>query len=187
MTNPPAESIVARFANLLSALRNTYPKQHWGQYLNQHSLPDWSRIVVAGHSSGAGMAALIAKQHKVTRAVLFSSPWDDWHPAGRPRTTADWLSRPSATPLNRWYGEYQAHEDTAGLIHTAFAALKIPPAHQFVFSLDLPPGYRRHHHHNPFHTATTRDIRYAPTWKAMFGQAANVAAAGLAPTGKATP
>lgn len=171
--NSPDESIVSRLTHLLTALEKAHPNEKWGQYL-EHGKPNWQRIVVAGHSSGAGMAALIAKKHKVARVVLFSSPWDDWHPAGHKRQTAAWLSWPSATPMNRWYAEYQKHEDTADLIENAYRALKIPPSHVFVFALNLPPGFRQHHHHNPYHTATDRDVRYAPTWKVMFGKASGL-------------
>lgn len=171
--NNQAESIVTRLVTLLDALDKAHPDQGWSDYL-VNGKPDWSRLVVSGHSSGAGMAALIAKKHKVARVVLFSSPWDDWHPAGQKRQTAEWLSWPSATPMDRWYGEYHQHEDTAKLIGNAFRALKIPPTHQFVFARDLPPGYRHHHSHNPYHTATERDTRYAPTWKVMFGKASEL-------------
>lgn len=175
VTNNVHESIVSRLEHVLTSLAKAHPNEHWGQYLN-HGKPAWKHMVVAGHSSGAGMAAFIAKQHEVDRVVLFSSPWDDWHPAGQKRQTAAWLSWPSVTPLNRWYAEFHEHEDTASLLAAAYKALRIPSGHVFVFALDLPPGYTRHHHHNPYHTATTRDVRYAPTWRVMFGHPSAVEA-----------
>lgn len=175
VSNPPAESVVSRLTHLLQALDREHPGEGWGGYLVDGQ-PDWKRIVVSGHSTGAGMAAYIAKHHEVARVVLFSSPWDDVHPHGQPRRTAPWLSMPSATPLDRWYAEYDRHEDTARLIAAAYAALKIPPQHIHVFSLGLPAGYARRHAHNPYHTVTIRDPRYAAAWKAMFGQAQAVAA-----------
>jgi hypothetical protein len=106
--------------------------------------------------------------------VLFSSPWDDIHLPGQPQTTAPWLSKPSATPMDRWYAEYNQHENTAKLIAKAYAALRIPPDHIHVFSLDLPLAYGKHSS-NPFHDVTIRDSRYTPEWKAMFGSAQEVA------------
>lgn len=174
--NPPAESVVSRLTHLLQALDKAHPGEGWGGYLVDGK-PDWKRIVVSGHSTGAGMAAYIAKTREVARVVLFSSPWDDIHLPGQPRRTAPWLSMPGATPLDRWYAEYHQRENTAKLIADAYAALRIPASHVHVFTLDQPADYARHEHRNPFHKVTIRDARYAPQWKAMFGQAKDVAPA----------
>jgi hypothetical protein len=110
------------------------------------------------------MAAFIAKHHAVRRAVLFSSPWET---TGADRRPAPWLSEPSATPMDRWYAEYNAHENTADLIKAAYGALHIPADHIRVFSLDLPPGVGNSP--NPYHGATAHDPRYAPEWRILFG------------------
>lgn len=166
--NPPAESTVSRLTHLLVALDHDHPAEGWNLYLADGK-PDWQRIVVSGHSTGAGMAAYIAKTREVARVVLFSSPWDDVHPAGQPRTTAPWLSMPSATPPDRWYAAFHRDEDTAKLIAPAYAALRIPPAHVFVFKLDLPGWYASGSHNNPYHHVVLYDARYTAAWKDMFG------------------
>lgn len=172
--NPVGESVVSRLTHLLSWLQAQHPGEGWGLYLD-HGQPAWQRIVVSGHSTGAGMAAYIAKTREVARVVLFSSPWDDVHPQGMPRQTAPWLALPSATPMDRWYAEYNQHEDTAPLIAAAYKALKIPPGHILVFNLALPEGYANRPHHNPYHLIVIRDARYAPAWKKMFGKVEMVA------------
>jgi len=168
--NPPAESVVSRLTHLLQALARAHPGEGWDGYL-AGGMPDWKRIVVSGHSTGAGMAAYIAKTREVARVVLFSSPWDDVHPPGQPSRTAPWLSMPGATPVDRWYAEYNRRENTARLIADAYAALRIPAGHVHVFSLDLPADYAGKHARNPYHTVTIRDARYAAEWRAMFGKA----------------
>ncbi len=164
VSNPPSEAIGARLAALLGALTQDKPGEGWDYYLDGDHLR-WDRIVVSGLSQGAGMAAYIAKHHAVARVVLFSSPWDT---AGADRQPAPWLAMPSATPPERWFAEYHARENTAGLIRNAYAALAIPAGHIRVFSLDLPAGFNGNSP-NPFHGSTIRDKRYIPDWQAMFG------------------
>lgn len=165
ITNPRAEAIVSRFTALLKYLAQTRPEEDWGRYLDGDQI-DWKRIVVAGHSQGAGMAALIAKDHETRRVVLFSSPWD---PTVQ-HTPAPWLYKPSATPMDRWYAEYNVHEETRKLIVNAYGALAIPTDHILAFDLDLPEKMRASNN-NPYHVATIDDPRYAPQWRLMFGQA----------------
>ncbi len=163
VTNPPNETIVARLTNLLRYLTQNKPGEGWDYYLDGDNIR-WDRIVVSGVSQGAGMAAYIARHHAVARAVLFSSPHD---------TTADhvpapWLSLPSATPMDRWYAEYDDRTATAGLIKTAYAALQIPADHVRLFKLDSPHGF----HGNTaeqYDAATIHDMRYIPDWTIMFG------------------
>lgn len=163
--NPRAESIEARLRAALAFLDRQYPTEAWGQYLVDGE-PNWSRMVLSGLSQGAGMAAYIAHRHVVHRVVLFSSPWDvtgvDKHPA-------PWLSEPSQTPASRWFAEYHENEKTARLISNAYQALGIPQKNIWVFRLDLPASAARQNDANPFHSITTRDRRYEPQWRLMFG------------------
>ncbi|WP_114239729.1 hypothetical protein [Dyella sp. C9] len=170
LSTPPAESIVTRFTRMLQALDHDHPGEGWASYLVDGK-PDWKRIVVSGHSQGAGMAALIAKDHEVNRVVLFSSPWDDTHALGHGSQPAPWLSMNSATPATRWFAEYNKREDTAKLIARAYAALDIPQDHILVFDLDLPEDFKGDLKDNPYHPITIRDARYAPLWQVMFGTA----------------
>ena len=124
-------------------------------------------MVVSGLSQGAGMAALIAKDHEVMRVVLFSSPWDWTGPA---RTPAPWLSNRSATPPDRWFAEYHRREHTAVALQRAYAALHIPPDHIRVFDRDIPDRFAAATRSpNPYHGLTVRDPAYEADWRAMFG------------------
>jgi hypothetical protein len=163
--NPPAESITTRLATLLRALAQAKPNEGWDRYLDGDQ-PRWDRILVSGLSQGAGMAAYIAKHHQVARVVLFSSPWDS---TGRDHHPAPWLSQPTATPMERWFAEYNKREKTADLIQAAYAALQIPPDHIRVFARDLPSDFHGNSP-NPYHVITIIDQGYAPDWKIMFGK-----------------
>jgi hypothetical protein len=94
--------------------------------------------------------------------VLFSSPLD----AGPDNTPAQWLGLPSATPADRWFGEYHARETTAALIRNAYAALQIPADHIHVFTQDPTSGF----HGNAYDAGAIRDRRYEADWMVMFGK-----------------
>ncbi len=168
--NPVAESIVARLTAALRVLARDDPTGGWARYLDGDT-PRWDDIVVSGLSQGAGMAAYIAKHHRVRRVVLFSSPWDFTGPERRP---APWLSAPAETPVERWYAEYHSKESTAGLIRRAYTALRIPADHVRVFDRDLAPDAAKGA--NPYHINTIRDVRYADDWRFLFGPADQTAA-----------
>jgi pimeloyl-ACP methyl ester carboxylesterase len=168
----PAESIVNRLVKLLAKLDHDHPSDGWSQYLDGNN-PRWERIVVAGHSQGAGMAAYIAQRKRVARVVLFSSPWDFY---GRDRQIAPWvLDGPRATPSDLWFGAYHEKENTASLIAREYDALRIPSAHVRVFKLEP----TRLVGQNPYHLSmvgnrvTPRDAMNAPAyaeeWKFLVG------------------
>ena len=127
------ESIVARLTKVLAALDHDHPTDGWSRYLKDGQ-PVWSNIAVSGLSQGAGMAAYIAQRTAVARVILFSSPWDNYGPR---RTLAPWVTRGTgATPADRWYAAYHRNENTADIIARAYSALRIPPAHIHVFTLE---------------------------------------------------
>ncbi len=159
--NTAAESIVNRLVKLLQYLDRNHPNSGWRSYI-ANSSPNWQRIVVSGQSQGAGMAALIAKEHIVARAILFSSPWDFVN-AGGQRKLAPWLALPSKTPPDRWFGGYHARENFADLLAQSYAELGIPNDHIRVFNQELPPGFQSRNK-NPFHGQGINDQAYAKQW-----------------------
>src|SRR5579862_3054632 len=167
----PSESIVHRLSALLTTLDRDHPGDGWGGYLDG-AIPNWSRIVVSGHSQGAGMAAYIAQRKAVKRVVLFSSPWDFY---GRDQELAPWILNGSGvTPADRWYAAYHEKENTASIIARAYRALKVPASHIRVFTLEP----RVKNGANPYHLsmvggATPRDANgapaYADQWRFLVG------------------
>ena len=132
----PAESIVTRLTKLLEYLNTQHPDEGWSHYLTKDQ-PKWSRIAVAGHSQGAGMAAYIAKKEKVARVIVLSGAWDRTEVT---KEWAPWVTSLSATPLNRWYAAYHQKETRADAMKLAYVALKIPPDHIRVMTLEPRPG-----------------------------------------------
>lgn len=94
-----ANSIFNRFQHVLTYLVQHDPAGQWDQYLQRGQIR-WDRIVVAGHSQGAGHAAYLAKHFKVQRAVLFAGPQDYLTKFRQP---ASWQARKSATAPNRYF------------------------------------------------------------------------------------
>ena len=60
---------------------------------------DWSRIVVVGHSQGAGHAAYLGKLHPLQAVIMLAGPQDST--ATGP---AEWLKKPGATAPSRFWG-----------------------------------------------------------------------------------
>ena len=148
--NTSAESIVNRLVKLLQYLDRNHRDGSWGGYL-RNGMPEWQRIAVAGQSQGAGMAAFVAKQYRIARVILFSSPWDYVERNGQ-RELAPWISLPSKTPPERWFGGYHARENMADLLARSYGALNIPQGHIRVFDEDLPGGLQSApRSENPFH------------------------------------
>jgi len=94
-----ANSILNRFQKLLLYLAQHDPDGGWGQFVRDGQ-PVWKRILVAGHSQGAGHAAYIGKLYRVDRVLMFSGPQDYMDDLGRP---APWQARKSATPPSRYF------------------------------------------------------------------------------------
>ncbi|PTL59494.1 hypothetical protein [Paraconexibacter algicola] len=93
----PADAVSGRLVSLLTRLG-------WERYLvadagspygaPRRARPDWRRIVVAGHSQGAGHALFLARRLPVARAVMLSGPRDRTANG----TPASWLRGPGTTP-----------------------------------------------------------------------------------------
>lgn len=161
----PQDAIVPRLVWLLKYLDREYPREQWGRYLTDDTI-HWGRVIVTGQSQGAGMAAYLAQEHAVARAVLFSSPWDSFGgKGGRSPTLAPWLSRPSATPHTRWYAGYHGKENTAPLIARAYAALRVPEANVRVWTAEptVLSGP------NPYHGVGVSRLNSPENFAFMFG------------------
>lgn len=93
-------SIQNRLLKALQYLNNTYPTQGWGQYYTGTTVL-WSKLIVSGHSQGAGMAALVAKTRVTDRCIMFTGM--DWWAGGSPPRPYNWMSTVPLTPVDRWY------------------------------------------------------------------------------------
>ena len=89
-------SIYTRTLKLLEYLKAAKPSQNWGQYLTETNTILWSKIIIGGHSQGAGHAAYLAKRFRVERALMFSGPNDY---SDKYSNSANWLRQVGKTPI----------------------------------------------------------------------------------------
>jgi hypothetical protein len=105
----PANGIDNRLSRLLMFLADSFPDEGWSRFLDPGAdgrpAPKWSQIAVAGHSQGAGQAALIGKLRHVDRVVMFSGPPD----ARKPDTVDAWVSI-GKTPAAKYFGLFHEFE-----------------------------------------------------------------------------
>lgn len=92
-------SIENRTIKLLTHLQRIRPQEKWSQFLSGPDQIDWSKVVVAGHSQGAGHAAIIATKYETARVVMTGGPKDYNRRLGKP---AAWYTTPK-TPINRFF------------------------------------------------------------------------------------
>jgi len=102
-----ANSIDNRLTKLLLYLDAQYQSEGWSRFLKDGE-PRWSQIVVAGHSQGAGQAALIGKIRRVHRVIMFSGPPD----ARVPGETDPWVSI-GETPAAKYFALFHVRDHFA--------------------------------------------------------------------------
>jgi pimeloyl-ACP methyl ester carboxylesterase len=105
-----ADSILNRVTKLLTYLDQHHHSENWEQFQIAPGKPKWSQIVVAGHSFGGAQAALIAMLYEVPRVVMFASPVDAVN-VNSVVESAQWLHRPHATPIDRYFGFRHLKDD----------------------------------------------------------------------------
>lgn len=62
---------------------------------------DWSKVVLLGHSQGAGVALYMAKFFPVSNVGLFSGTYDAWNNFDGTYTEAGWTTDAFATPTSK--------------------------------------------------------------------------------------
>ncbi|MEO1496296.1 MAG: hypothetical protein AAFV43_04020 [Planctomycetota bacterium] len=182
----PDNSIVNRVEKLLEHQAAAYPDERWGNYLLSEGGVDWSRVVVAGHSQGAGHTAYLSKEFLLSGAVMIAGPGDFVQDFG----VAPWLLEPGATPAERLFALTHVQDPTAAgffanqrlLGLDDFGALQNVDglaagqitSHMLTSTLD--PGNTNYHS-----TVAVDDVLplgsngeplYLPAWTSMFRRAA---------------
>ena len=70
-----ANAVANRLVRLLLHQHAAHPAEGWDRFLDGDQ-PRWSRIVVGGHSQGAGHAAYLAQEFPLAGALLLAGPGD---------------------------------------------------------------------------------------------------------------
>lgn len=176
-----ANSVVNRLVRLLLHQHAAHPGEGWNRFL-EGDVPRWSRIVVGGHSQGAGHAAYLAQEFPLAGALLFAGPGDAVAGVG----VATWLLRPLQINPTALYGlvheqdpDFSFFQITQGILGLGQGGPTqdvdlVPPdqwrANRLSSSrTDIPAGN--------FHGAVAVDASlppspgYTPVWTYMFGVA----------------
>jgi hypothetical protein len=138
-----ANSIDNRLTKLLLYLDSNLPDEGWARFLHDGE-PDWSQVVVAGHSFGAAQAALIGTVRLVSRVAMISGP--------APEERAAWVSI-GRTPAAKYFALYHQHETWTSVIGANVSALDLdrfgspvapelsepPYGHTHLLATDLAP------------------------------------------------
>lgn len=137
LTVSPANSIVGRLSALLTYLSTAYPSENWSQFLSGGT-PAWSKIVVGGHSQGAGHAAYLAKAQNLAGVCVFDSP-DDGNLSAGP---ASWLSQPNTASTTGMYGFTNQDDAIASFsgVTRNWSLIGIPGSPQDVDGIQPPYG-----------------------------------------------
>jgi pimeloyl-ACP methyl ester carboxylesterase len=92
-------AIYFRIKALLGYLARQHSEQGWKEFIKGDSI-QWSKIIVAGHSQGAGHAAYLGKRFPVARVLILAGPQDF---LSHFNTPASWLSEKSITPPGKYF------------------------------------------------------------------------------------
>ena len=106
--------------------------------LNAEGEPNWAKIVVSGHSQGAGHAAILGLDKKVARVALMGGP-NDRLKKGVPA----WIQRPPATgtPVGAWFGLAHADDNSYGTQRKAWDAFGLPGANRRIVDYAADDGH----------------------------------------------
>jgi hypothetical protein len=106
-----AHSVMNRLIKLLSHLVRAYPGEGWGRFVSRTPSavyggykPRFDRIMVSGHSQGAGMALFTARERRVLAVAMFGGANDYAIAPGGDVAVADWVRGRLATPRGRIFG-----------------------------------------------------------------------------------
>jgi hypothetical protein len=102
-----ADSLEARVIKALQHMVTADPGGDWGWYLNADGSVRWSDGCFVGFGYGGTMAAVIARNVRLARAVSLSAPTAE----GRP--DAAWLKASSTTPLERVFAIFGQNDTPA--------------------------------------------------------------------------
>ena len=104
-----ANSIYTRSVHFLNHLASNYPSENWSQFMNGNAI-DWTKVIVAGHSQGAGHAAYLAHFYPVQRAILMSGPNEYMN---EHNSVASWFFEPSITADSNYYGFANIYDEVS--------------------------------------------------------------------------
>lgn len=100
--------IINRITSIVTFLKTKYPKDGWEQYLSGAQM-NWPKIVMAGHSQGAGFSVFMTKFYPIDRAIMMSNK--DYNATNA--VFAPWYSLPNVSSSNNVYGFTHGNDEFA--------------------------------------------------------------------------
>jgi len=73
----PENALRSRLGDLLVYLNSMYPDEGWSEFISFKGFPKWKKMIVSGHSQGAGHAAYLAMKFKTRGTIMISGPQDE--------------------------------------------------------------------------------------------------------------
>ena len=110
----PHDSIENRIIKLLSYNHKNHPEEQWDQFLESDNTLRWDKIVVGGHSQGAGHAAYLAKQHVLKGIIMFAGPGDSIKDYG----SAPWIYQENMISAEQMYAFTHRFDPVSRLFFT---------------------------------------------------------------------
>lgn len=104
------DSIRSRVATLLEHLA-TARGEPWTTVRDRLAADDWSSVVLAGHSQGAGHAAYLAREESAERMILLAGPSDRVASGMPSHAPAPWIAALATTPLRTTLRLAYMHDD----------------------------------------------------------------------------
>jgi hypothetical protein len=157
------DCVEVRVQKALALLKTRDPGGDWGYYLDGEGQVRWSDVIFMGHSHGASSAAAYAKIRRVWRAISLAGPRDT-NPV-----VATWLSQPSATPIERYFG-FTATGDAQHQDHLrAMETAKYAGAITTVEGAAAPYGGSHRLRHSGGHGDSANCARFADACRYMLG------------------
>lgn len=130
-----AQPIEEAIKDAIDWLQMEAPRSLGGTTLLSNNRLRWDRLMLSGHSQGAGMAAYLAQRYDVAAVMLLSGPWDGIRGgrtgsgASAEGSPAPWLHGTSRTRADRWYAGYHMDEQGAEDIRRGLRLLHVDARH----------------------------------------------------------
>ncbi|MGH9188509.1 MAG: BPSS1187 family protein, partial [Acidimicrobiales bacterium] len=181
----PDNSIVGQLTQKLAELSSN---PSWAQFLPGGRV-DWTRVIVTGHSQGAGHAAILGIDQSLARVGLLAGPNDD---IGN-ETPPSYTKAAVTTPEDLWYGlahdkdkskgkQLKAWDNLFGFGSNTVTGAVPTGAHRLITTLSAPDD--RYHESvvvDQYLNLTDNMPTLIPSWDSLLGTV------GSGPTTVATP
>merc|ERR1712045_1110815 len=116
----PENALKSRLGDLLVYLDSLYPTEGWDAFYNTKGFPKWRKMIVSGHSQGAGHAAYLAMKFKTRGTIMISGPQDECIGC----TSPFWIDEGPYNSLGSYTALAHGNEPMVGVIKDNWMRMK---------------------------------------------------------------